>query len=179
MSLPAWLRAGVLLLLSVGALLAATIGGWTVQGWRKDAAIAALRANVATANEAVATARADQAAKVLTAERAARDGIQAVSDKLTKERDSAKNEKDAFIAGVRSGAIRLSIPVVVPVSAGANGPNSTAASGAGDEARAELAPAAAEFLDDIAAEGDDAIRAANALIDAYNAAREKLNVQAE
>jgi hypothetical protein len=178
MTPPAWLRSAVLAALAIGLLLAAAYGGWMVQGWRKDVLISNLEKNVATANQAAANARADRADKVLEAERAARDGIQAITDKLTKEKDAANHEKNAFITGVRSGAIRLSVPVVGPVPTRGDCTSSGAAGGAGDEARAELTPAAAEFFDDIADEGDAGIRQANALIDAYNVLREKFNVQA-
>ncbi|MFJ3046979.1 lysis system i-spanin subunit Rz [Herbaspirillum chlorophenolicum] len=174
---PDWLRSGAAWMLRAGILAGALYIGWLVQGWRLGADVATLKGEVATANAAAANARADQAVRVLEAERKAHDGMQAVEDRLTKERDAAKNEKDAFIAGVRSGAIRLSVPVVGPVPAGAVGADSAAAGGAGKEARAELAPAAAEFLDDIAGEGDDGIRQANAIIDAYEAVRKALNVQ--
>jgi G:T/U-mismatch repair DNA glycosylase len=114
---------------------------------------------------------------VLQAERNARDAIQAITDKLTNERDAARNEKDTLLL-VRS-AIRLSVPVIASVPTGAGCADTGTAGRPGQEARAELTPAAAEFLDDIASEGDDAIRQSNALIDAYNALREKLNVQAQ
>ncbi len=169
------LRAG----LGVGLLAVAFAAAWTAQGWRKDADIDHLKAGIATANQAAADARAERTQKVLQAERDARDAIQAITDKLTNERDTARHEKDLYIAGVRSGAIRLSVPVVAAVPAGPSCADSAAAGGPGQEARAELTAAAAEFLDDIASEGDDAIRQANALIDAYNALREKLNVQAQ
>ncbi|WP_432239902.1 lysis system i-spanin subunit Rz [Herbaspirillum robiniae] len=175
---PDWLRSGAAWFLRVGVLAGALYVGWLVQGWRLGAALATLKGEVATANADAANARADQAVRVLEAERKAHDGMQAIEDRLTKERDAAKNEKDAFIAGVRSGAIRLSIPVVGPVRAGASDADAAATGGPGNEARAELTPAAAEFLDAIADEGDDAIRQANAVIDAYEAARKALNVQA-
>lgn len=162
-----------------GLLAVAFVVAWTVQGWRKDADIDLLKAGIATANKAAADARAARTQQVLQAERNARDAIQAITDKLTNERDTARHEKDLYIAGVRSGAIRLSVPVIAAVPAGPGCADSTAAGGSGQEARAELTPAAAEFLDDIASEGDDAIRQANALIDTYNALREKLNVQAQ
>ena len=169
------LRAGLGAILLAMAFAAA----WMIQGWRKDADIDHLKAGIAVANQAAADARAERTQQVLQAERNARDAIQAITDKLTNERDTARHEKDTFIAGVRSGAIRLSVPVVAAVSAGPGCADSTAAGGLGQEARAELTPAAAEFLDDIASEGDDAIRQSNALIDAYNALRDKLNVQAQ
>jgi len=174
----AW-RARLRAALGTGLLAVAFAIAWIVQGWRKDADIDHLKAGIAVANQAAADARDERTKQVLQAERNARDSIQAITDKLTTERDTARHEKDLYIAGVRSGAIRLSVPVIAAVYAGPGCADSTAAGGPGQEARAELTPAAAEFLDDIASEGDDAIRQANALIDAYNALREKLNVQAQ
>jgi predicted trehalose synthase len=174
----AW-RTRLRVALGLGLLGAIFGAGWAIQGWRKDADINHLKEGIASANQAAADARAERTQKVLQAERNARDALQAITDKLTNERDSAHHEKETFIAGVRSGAIRLSVPVIAAMPAGASCPDSATTGGAGQEARAELTPAAAEFLDDIASEGDDAIRQANALIDAYNALREKLNVQAQ
>jgi len=169
------LRAG----LGVGLLAVAFASAWVIQGWRKDADIDRLKSGIAEANQAAADARAERTQQVLKAERNARDAIQAITDKLTNERDAAHHEKDTYIAGVRSGAIRVSVPVIAAVPSGPGCADTGAAGGAGQEARAELTPAAAEFLDDIASEGDDAIRQSNALINAYNALREKLNVQAQ
>ena len=179
MTLPTWLRALPLDALCIGLLLAALYAGWTAQGWHKDADIATLKASIAQANQQVANARAEGTAKVLEAERTAQAEMIAITEKLTKEKDFAQHEKDIFIAGVRSGAIRLSIPVVVPVPAGAGCADAATTGSPIHQARAELTPEAAELLDDIASEGDDAIRQSNALIDAYNKVRDQLNVQAE
>lgn len=165
--------------LGTSLLAVAFAAAWTIQGWRKNADIDNLKSGIATANQAAAEALAERTQQVLKAERNARDAIQTITDKLTNERDAARNEKDTFIAGVRSGAIRLSVPVIASVPTGSGCADTGSAGRPGQEARAELTPAAAEFLDDIASEGDDAIRQSNALIDAYNALREKLNVQAQ
>ena len=179
-----WLRRIGTGLLLIGTLATTLYAGWTAQGWRMSSQVATLKEGIATANQQAAEAHAEATDKVLQAERTARKQIQDITDQLTKQRDIAKNEKDAFITGVRSGAIRLSIPIVA-TSDGPTIGNSGAAGDHGNQARAELDPAAAQFLDDIATEGDDAIRTMNALIDsyntlinAYNTLKDKLNVQA-
>lgn len=127
----------------------------------------------------------DKALKKLNA---ANDQVRALEDsmrttvdertaQLKKEADDAKNDRDNFIAGVRNGTIRLSIPIVAHgVSQSAADP---AAAGQSEQARAELDPAAAETLAAIAGTGDDAIRDLNACIDIYNDVRNAFNVQAK
>src|SRR5450830_427596 len=172
MMLPTWLRN-----VAAAALLAgAAVAAWTVQGWRKDTVIADLRLAAAQADEAAALtlARATDAAR-----RREQDAAKAQQDRtnqLRKERDYAKANRDQFIAGVRSGAIRLSIPVLAR-DGNADGADAGAVSGNRHQTPAELDPEAAQFLDAIAGDGDDAIRQLNACIDIYNDVREKFNVQ--
>ncbi len=107
--------------------------------------------------------------------------VQAAEDQLTtiaaerdqlrvKEADRVTSEHDRFVAGVRSGAVRVSIPVKAascPAAAAAAGP----AASQPEEARAELAPQAAADLAAIARDGDLAIVDLNSCIDTYNDAR--------
>jgi prophage endopeptidase len=101
-----------------------------------------------------------------------------VDSRLQSLKQELKNEKSRhkrFIAGVRSGAIRLSIPIAAcPAELGAD---SATAGGSGNETRAELKPETASTLDAITVDGDDAIRTLNSCIDIYNRIREKYNVQ--
>lgn len=100
------------------------------------------------------------------------------ADHFRKAMLDEKVQRDRFMAGVRSGAIRLSIPVIAASAAacGAHaGGDPAAAGGDRHEARAELAPAAAETLAAIVDDGDDAIRQLNACIDRYNTVRARLN----
>jgi hypothetical protein len=158
-------------------LLCGAIAGWTAQGWRKDASIAALQRAAATSKTNAATALAQATARVLTLERAAGAVLAQRADHLTQEQTHAKTERDRFNDDVRSGAVRLSIPVASGQCAATANP--AAAAGHWHQARAELDPATAAALDAIAGDGDDAIRQLNACIDAYNLVRDTYHVQTE
>ena len=158
-------------------LLCGAIAGWTAQGWRKDAAIAELQRQAATSKTSAATALAQATARVLTLERAAGAALMLRADHLTQEQSHAKTERDRFNADVRSGTVRLSIPVASGQCAAVA--DSTTAAGHRREARAELDPATAAALDAIAGDGDDATRQLNACIDAYNTLRNTYHVQTE
>jgi prophage endopeptidase len=177
MTLPTWLRDTAVDTILVTLLAGAVLAGWTVQGWRKDAVIADLHLAAAQADEAAALTLVRATDEARQREQGAAKAQQDRANKLIKERDDAKADRDHFIAGVRSGAIRLSIPVV---SRSADASRADAGTVAGNrvETRAELDPEAAQFLDAIASEGDDAIRQLNACIDTYNDVRKKFNVQA-
>ena len=158
-------------------LLCGTLAGWTAQGWRKDASIAALQRAAATNKTTAATQLAQATARVLTLERAAGAALAQRADHLTQEQTHAKTERDRFNADLRSGAVRLSIPVTGGQCA-ATADSTTAASDR-HQARAELEPATAAALDAIAGDGDDATRQLNACIDAYNLVRDTYHVQTE
>ncbi|KAB8051734.1 lysozyme [Janthinobacterium rivuli] len=159
------------------ALLCGAIAGWTAQSWRKDASIAALQRAAATDKTTAATELAQATARVLTLERAAGAALAQRADHLTQEQTHAKTERDRFSLDVRSGAVRLSIPVASGQCAATA--DTTAAAGRRIEARAELDPATAAALDAIAGDGDDATRQLNACIDAYNLVRDTYHVQTE
>ena len=158
-------------------LLCGALVGWTAQGWRKDAAIAELQRAAATSKSTAATALAQATARVLTLERAASVSLAQRADHLTQEQTHAKTERYRFNADVRSGAVRLSIPVAGGQCAATADP--TAAAGDRHQTRAELEPATAAALDSIAAAGDAATRQLNACIDAYNLVRDTYHVQTE
>jgi len=158
-------------------LLCGAIAGWTTQGWRKDASIAELQRQADTSKTTAATALAQATARVLMLERAAGAALMLRADHLTQEQTHAKTERDRFNDDLRSGAVRLSIPV----ASGQCAATADAAAAAGDQhqARAELDPATAAALDAIAGDGDDAARQLNACIDAYNLVRDTYHVQTE
>ena len=158
-------------------LLCGALIGWTAQGWRKDTSIAELQRAAATSKTNAATELAQAAARVLTLERAAGAALAQRADHLTQEQSHAKTERDRFSLDVRSGAVRLSIPVASGQCA--TTADSTAAAGHWHETRAELDPATAAALDAIAGDGDDATRQLNACIDAYNTVRDTYHVQTE
>ena len=158
-------------------LVFGTIAGWTAQGWRKDTAIAELQRAAAIQAGTDATALAQATARVLTLERAAGAALAQRADHLTQEQTHAKTERDRFNDDLRSGAVRLSIPVASGQCAAVA--DTTAAAGHQHQARAELDPATAAALGAIAGDGDDATRQLNACIDAYNLVRDTYHVQTE
>ena len=172
MNLPTCLRNAALVALLAGAALV----GWTVQGWRKDTVIADFRLAAAQADGAAALTLARATETARQREQDSAKAQQERANQLIKERDDAKTDRDQFIAGVRSGAIRLSIPIVAR-SGNTDSTDTNVAAGSRHQTRAELDPEAAQFLDTIAGDGDDAIRQLNACIDTYNDVREKFNVQ--
>nr|WP_263635242.1 lysis system i-spanin subunit Rz [Janthinobacterium lividum] len=131
----------------------------------------------ATSKSTAATALAQATARVLTLERAAGAALAQRADHLTQDQIHAKTERDRFNDDVRSGAVRLSIPVASGQCAATA--DSTTAAGNRHQARAELDPATAAALDAIAGDGDDATRQLNACIDAYNLVRDTYHVQTE
>ena len=158
-------------------LLCGALVGWTAQGWRKDASIAELQRAAATDKITTASALAKATARVLTLERAAGAALAQRADHLTQEQTHAKTERDRFNADVRSGAVRLSIPVASGQCAATA--DAAVAANHRHKARAELDPATAAALDAIAGDGDDATRQLNACIDAYNLVRDTYHVQTE
>ena len=158
-------------------LLCGAIAGWTAQGWRKDASIAALQRAAATSKTNAATQLAQATTRVLTLERMAGAALAQRADHLNQEQTHAKTNRDRFNADVRSGAVRLSIPVAGGQCAGPA--DSAAAAGHRHETRAELDAATATALDAVAGDGDDATRQLNACIDAYNTVRDTYHVQTE
>ena len=158
-------------------LLCGALVGWTAQGWRKDANIAELQRQAAIRQSTAATELAQATARVLTLERAAGAALAQRADHLTQEQTHAKTERDRFNDDVRSGAVRLSIPIASGQCAATA--DSTAAAGDQQQAHAELDPATAAALDAIAGDGDDATRQLNACIDAYNTLRDTYHVQTE
>ena len=157
-------------------LLCGPLLGWTVQGWRKDAVIAALHSAAATQAATAATELAQATARVLTLERAASTALAQQTTQFIQDQTHAKTERDRFMLDVRSGAVRVSIPIAGSCSAAADTP---AADGNRHQARAELDPATAATLGAIAGDGDDATRQLNACIDAYNTVRDTYHVQTE
>lgn len=107
----------------------------------------------------------------------ARDDLADQAKTHRKEMEDERKKRDRFAADVRSGAVRLSIPIVggsaqCPGTAGAD-----TAPGSGDrpEARAELAPQTGIDLAAIVDDGDDGIRQLNKCIDAYDTVKNRFN----
>jgi len=155
------------------SFVAGPIGRWVVIGLLVAAAVTAagMRAYNAgyakhEAETSAETAEANQRAR--TAERAASERMAKVATDHRKVVSDAQAQIDLLRTDVRRGARRLSV-----VTAGLSGcPGAAPAGRSGTEARADIDPATADALVAIAADGDAAIRQANALIDAYQIASE-------
>ena len=85
--------------------------------------------------------------------------VNAIQTKFVKDLQHEKARHDSTVAALRSGALRLRIPVACPDGAGGSG---TAAPGPGTvgrdgETRAELSVQASEFLVGLASEADEVV----------------------
>ena len=110
--------------------------------------------------------------EVLQRERTAVRRLAEVSTHHQKELDHEKNRFQTYTAGVRSGTVRVSVPVTQCASNTALPDTALARIG---ETRAELAPEAAASLAAIASEGNQAIIGLNSCIDQYNTGRDTFN----
>jgi hypothetical protein len=140
--------------------------GWHERGLRADLVISEMKQK---GLEALGEARliAQRDTKVLN------DKIAELDGKAQLERENAKKATDLYHAALRAGSVRVSVPIAAGSSCAPAGDGALA--GDAPQARAELDPKAAADLDAIAAEGDQAIRDLNEVIDLYNAARAALN----
>lgn len=171
--MPAWLLRAVPYVAAVGAVLLALAVAYNRGAAHKEtewrAAMAEQQARYSASLAAAERARRE-------VEQAAAADLAAVTEKHLEIERNAKAENDRLRADLRSSRVRLSVPVA-SCTAAAAGADPAAAAGSGAEARAELDPQAADDLAAIAADGDAAIRQLNAVIDAYNALRERVNAQ--
>lgn len=99
-------------------------------------------------------------------ERALNQSLLNQSEQLMKVQTNADAQLKKFNAALHAGTVRLSIRTRSHPAAACANPAIASESSA--ETRAELVPADAANLIDIAASGDAAVRQLNAVIDAYN-----------
>jgi hypothetical protein len=123
----------------------------------------------ATTEMQIEVARLNDEARVKEREMQERANNHAME--LRKAQDEAKAETNRVADGLLSGSMWLSVPCGAVQPA----PSATPAARTGIKAQCKLDPAAARKLLAIAAEGDDAIRQLNALIDFYNDVRGTLS----
>lgn len=117
---------------------------------------------------------ADMNEQARATEQSRTEQINGLATKLSKAQTDAQNRFGILDAGLRSGAIRLSVPAstqwgIQPAQ------GSAASTGGGNQARTYLDPAFAESLVSITDEGDSAIRQLNTCIDSYNVIRGQVN----
>lgn len=161
------------------AALATLAAGLIAWGLGSAAGAADARTACSAAEDRTTAAHAQAAASaatgVLYTERDVRQLLDDQAANLRKDFDRENASRARFAAGVRAGAVRLSIPVAAAApGAAACGAAPAAAAGDRHEARADLAPETGLALTAIADDGDDAIRQLNTCIDAYNGARARL-----
>jgi prophage endopeptidase len=171
---------GVLLL--VAALLAFWLGSLQGRalGGAQEQVAAEQRERQVSARHTAAMQAANARYRRSEAELQARST--AATESLKRTLIDEKNQHDRLVADLRAGAFRLSVPIVASAGAACGaGLAGDPATTAGDwrETRAELAPAAAEDLATIAADGNAAIAQLNACIDRYNDVRQHLNALRE
>lgn len=163
-----------------GLLYLASLAGVHEIGYHRGSTA---EANAALARESGTSALHERAINLANARE--RNTEHALGEQLRKQinhhHEEIQREKDAharYVAGLRAGTIRLSVPVVARTehaSCGATARTVPTAAGPAPETRAELGAEAAIDLATIAADGDAAIRDLNACVDTYNAVRERLN----
>lgn len=102
-------------------------------------------------------------------ERAMQAAANATATNLRKANQDAQTQISQLNADVSSGARRLSISASCVQAS----PDARAADGTGGQTRAELDATVAQTLIAIAADGDNAIRQANACADFYNQVKAK------
>lgn len=146
--------------------------GWTALAFYLGDSRGAARVNAQWSRDRAQAAgvQAESNRRVMRAGEQLADSLSARDAQHQKDLDDAKDDFDGRVADLRSGAVRVSIPVrVAACTALATGAATTASEPA--EARAELTPEAAATLEGIAVDGDSAIIDLNACIDRYDAAR--------
>jgi prophage endopeptidase len=156
------------LVLSVATL---GVAAWRVGASEGERSCRAEQAQAAIANVAQLAQRS-QALRGAERELRGRLDLQTLAHQ--QELDRLERSNHDLAARLRTGAVRVSIPVVADVVGRACAAPATADPGAGAEpadARAELARETALALDDIAADGDAAILDLNRCLAAYETVR--------
>lgn len=131
------------------------------------------RADLSDYRREVSQAATKAEAQARQTESALRAESETLRTTLAHELQTAKTTQASLVARIRSGTQRLSIAASCPADQA--GADSSAASGSwSNPTRAELDPAAAEFLITLTAECDAAILERNACIKQYNTVRDLL-----
>lgn len=164
-----------LIAIALALIIAAAVGGYASGG-----RVAHLKNELHESEQTIEALQklSNATDRIRELEHAGQLAIDSRTEQLRKEIKDAQRDRNRFIAGVRNGTIRLSIPVIArnrdPASA-----NTAATARRGNETRAELDPTAAATLEAIVGDGDNRIRQLNACISSYNSIRDKYNVQAQ
>jgi len=166
-------------LIAVLMLLAAACGltGYLVYDYMDNARTADVAKVQGTLDKLLldqANAALDDTRQVRAAEHESVSDMARAMVDLKKVINDGQQRQKKFEGDLRSGAIRVFVPVV-PARTAAGSPGAADATGAAaaGEARAELAPAFASALDGITADGDAYIEELNFCIDRYNAERQR------
>lgn len=146
-------------ILAIVCLLATAYG---VGGWRTANYYQAKQAKEQVQAQRMLASASQAAAQ---RERSLNQSLLTQSEQLMKVQTNADAQRKKFNAALHDGAVRLSIRTRSHPAAACANP--AIASEPSAETRAELVPADAANLIDIAASGDAAVRQLNAVIDAY------------
>lgn len=166
-----------LIALSTTAYLSGDYSASSKYKAKEAALIAAAKAKEDAANTAAKEKLDDATERVRETERFMSQTIASIADQNKKVLQNEIIKRTRFITDVRSGAVKLSIPIIAG-RADTTSADAAPASGNRYQTRAELTPEAGITLAAIADDGDDAIRQLNSCIDAYAAVR-AANVQAQ
>lgn len=172
------MKTDLLIAAVIGLGVTAAIGIAHEIGYHRaeKAAAAIINSHVDRVNAHYAEELAQANQRERSTERETAEQLAAQAAQHRKDIEDEKEKRDRFVAGVRNGSIRLSIPVRGGAHcAAAAGADPAPGPGPGDEARAELAPEAGLALTAIAHDGDDAIRQLNSVIEAYETVRARYN----
>jgi len=170
-------------LIATAVMFAALAGaGWYVHhaiyqsGWDARDVIAKRDTQIANDKAAAELASANDKIHVLNLSMSR--NLDSINTSHYEAQKNADDKIASLSADLRSARLRLSVSIAAGSCTPA-GPDQNSAAGAGDrgEARAELMPEVAADLLAIAANGDSAVRRANACVDAYNAVRDQVNAQ--
>lgn len=97
--------------------------------------------------------------------------IETLKNQLSTDQGQANEKHQNLTAGMRTGAVSVHVPVVPTSCAAHRVPAASVPAAGSTAAHAQLEPAAAANLADIAHDGDAAIRDLNSCIERYNAVK--------
>ena len=146
------------------AAIAMCLACFFAGGWRESSASVA---KMKLTDDAARIELANATERVRETERLLSQNLPTINDARTKEQENAKNAIDSLRADVRTGSVAARTRN--PAASGADSANGN------PEDRAELLPATADAILDIAVDADSAVRDLNACIDRYDARRRAIN----
>jgi hypothetical protein len=178
---PVWIGR-ILIVIVIGGALTWLHHKVYKEGWNDRDVIAVSTAKKIKAEndaaDAVAQEELSQAnAKISGLQLTMANTISTINFEHKREIDDANHTIKNLRNDVSSGKLRLSVAISDSTCNQASGVQGAGTSAGSGQATAELMPEVADDLISIAADGDAAMRRANACIDAYNAVKNAINTQ--